>query len=115
MSVALYFNHNAPLPVAHGLRQRGVDVLTAEQDGTTRTTDERLLERATGLGRALVTLDKDFPRIAHRWLESGREFAGVIFAPHGMSNYGQAIAQLEMLAKVYEPDDVRNRIIYFPL
>lgn len=65
-----------PRAVARGLSTREVDVLTAIADGADRTEDERLLVRATALGRLLVSHDKDFTGITTRWLRSGRTFAG---------------------------------------
>jgi hypothetical protein len=39
--------------VTDGLRRRGVDVLTAQEDGTNRLHDSDLLDHATSLGRVL--------------------------------------------------------------
>ena len=60
MSVSLYFDHNLPDALATALRERGVDVLTAREDGFDRQSDERLLERALDLQRVIVTQDSDF-------------------------------------------------------
>lgn len=46
--------------VADGLRLRGVDVLTAQEDETTELQDPQLLNRATQLGRVFFTQDKGF-------------------------------------------------------
>ena len=52
--------------VAAGLRLRGVDVLTAQEDDTGELPDPELLDRATELGRALFTQDDDLLREAKR-------------------------------------------------
>jgi hypothetical protein len=36
-----------PLAITEGLRRRGIDVLTAQQDGAHRLEDDLLLQRAT--------------------------------------------------------------------
>jgi predicted nuclease of predicted toxin-antitoxin system len=50
--------------ITNGLRERGVDVLTAFEDESSELADAALLARATELGRVLFTQDKDFLAIA---------------------------------------------------
>jgi len=45
--------------ITAGLRRRGVDVLTVQEDGAARFEDPALLDRATQLGRVLVSQDDD--------------------------------------------------------
>lgn len=49
-----------PLAITEGLRRRGVDVVTAQEDGSGLLEDPELLDRATVLGRLLFTQDEDF-------------------------------------------------------
>jgi predicted nuclease of predicted toxin-antitoxin system len=53
-------DHHVRSVVTLGLRRRGVDVLTAEEDGASRLSDTELLTRASTLGRVLFTQDEDF-------------------------------------------------------
>ena len=115
MTVALYFNHNMPRQIADGLRRRGVDLLVASEDGMARAIDERLLVRATELGRMLVSEDQGFHAIIARWRQAGRDFAGFVSKPHNLRDYGQVIDDLEVIAKLEEPDTVRNQVFYLPL
>jgi predicted nuclease of predicted toxin-antitoxin system len=79
LSLRLYMDHNVPGPITAGLRSRGVDVLTAAEDGARRMPDAQLLDRATSLGRVLVTQDADLlAEGAHRQ-RAGIQFAGVIY------------------------------------
>jgi len=50
---------NVPLLITRGLRRRGVDILTAQEDQTTRLSDPELLRRARKLGRILFSQDED--------------------------------------------------------
>jgi Domain of unknown function (DUF5615) len=59
MSVSLYFDVHVPYAITFGLRLRGVDVLTSQEDGTREVDDDVLLDRATALGRVLFSQDKD--------------------------------------------------------
>jgi Domain of unknown function (DUF5615) len=55
MSVHLYMDVHVRRAVTAGLRLRGVDVLTAQEDGNRELLDPELLGRATELGRVLFT------------------------------------------------------------
>ena len=54
MPVALYMDHNVHGTIVRQLRRRGVDVVTAEEDGNRGMEDEPLLDRATELRRPLL-------------------------------------------------------------
>ena len=114
MSVPLYMDHHVQAAITDGLRRRGVDVITCLEDGTDQLDDERILERATELGRAVFTQDDDVLALADQWLENGRDFAGVIYAHQLGITIGQAIRDLELIATVLEPDEIRNRIEFLP-
>ena len=115
MSLGLYMDHHVPAAITLGLQWRGVDVLTAEEDRTTDWDDERLLEQATRLGRIVFTQDDDFLAIGHEWQNSGREFAGIVYAHQLRITIGQAINDLELIAKVMTADEMGNRIEFLPI
>ena len=60
MSIGLYMDQHVPKAITDGLRLRGVDCITALEDYAATMDDPDLLNRASALGRALVTSDKDF-------------------------------------------------------
>jgi hypothetical protein len=53
LNIGLYMDVHVPYSVTYALRLRGVDVLTAQQDGADQLTDAALLNRATNLTRVL--------------------------------------------------------------
>jgi hypothetical protein len=112
--VPLYMDHHAPSAITAGLRKRGVDVLTAEEDGSATLDDDRLLDRATSLGRVLFSQDQDLLAIAHRRLQTAAAFAGVVYAHQLGISIGQAVRDLELIARVLDPDDMQNRVEYLP-
>jgi len=59
VSIGLYMDVHVPAAITRGLLLRGVDVLTAQVDGTTALEDPALLDRATALGRVLFSQDDD--------------------------------------------------------
>jgi predicted nuclease of predicted toxin-antitoxin system len=115
MSVALYFDVHVRAAVAEGLRLRGVDVLTAQEDGAAEMDDPDLLDRAGELGRVIFTQDQDFLREAHRRQETGEFFAGVVYGHQLHLTVGQCVTDLEMIAKIYDPEDMANNVEYLPL
>ena len=60
MSVTLYMDVHVPGPITRQLRRRGVDVLTAQEDGRDAVGDDQLLARATELSRVVFTHDIRF-------------------------------------------------------
>ena|SRR5581483_5907568 len=114
MAHRLYMDVNIPGQITASLRNRGIDVLTSQDDGTRKESDAFLLNRATSLARILVTQDKDFLRIGRVWQSSGRKFSGIIFAPRELS-IGMAVADLELLVTCTEASELENCVTYLPL
>jgi hypothetical protein len=97
------------------LRLRGVDVITSQEDNTARLTDPELLDRATALQRVLVTFDDDLLKEAKRRQVNSSAFAGVIYARLLHISIGDAVRDLEIIAKAAELEDMLNRVEYLPL
>lgn len=115
MSVRLYMDVHVRRAVTEGLRRRGVDVLTAQEDGAGEIGDAQLLDRATALGRVLFTQDDDLLREAKRRQQSGQTFSGVIYAHQLNVTVGQCVADLELIAQASEPHEWLNSTVYLPL
>jgi hypothetical protein len=115
MAIGLYFDVHVDHAIAAQLRFRGVDVLTAQEDGTKQLSDDRLLERATQLGRPMVTQDIRFKAMAEDWQRQNHPFCGLIFGhPHQVS-IGQFVRDLELVAKATEPLDWVSAVLRLPL
>ena len=52
--------------------------------------------------------------IVHQRPQAGADFAGLVYAHQLAISIGQAVRDLELVAKVLEPDDMRNRVEYLP-
>lgn len=115
MSLPFYMDVHVPAAITEGLRQRGIDVLTSQVDGTRTNEDETLLERAGQLDRVLFTQDDDLLRVGAEWQRSGREFSGIVFAHQLGPGIGSIIEDLEILATCATADELRNRIWYLPI
>lgn len=90
-------------------------MLTAQEDGGSELDDAGLMDRALEIGRVVFTQDRDFLIEADRRQESGAAFAGVVYAHQLNVTVGQCVADLELIAKIYEPAEMADRVEYLPL
>ena len=115
MTLPLYFDQHVNAAIAEGLRRRGIDVLTAREDGFDRRSDADILARASELGRVVFTQDVDFISLVDECLVEGRQFCGVVFSHQLKITIGQAIADLEIVCRILTPDEAANQLIRLPL
>ncbi len=115
MPLRLYMDHHVPRAITNGLRLRGVDVLTAYEDGASDLDDPDLLDRASALGRVLFTQDDDLLVEATRRQQAGVTFHGVVYAHQLRASIGQCIQDLELIARAGSEEDVVNQVIFLPL
>jgi uncharacterized protein with PIN domain len=115
VSVRLYTDVHVHRAITEGLRLRGVDVLTAQEDGARRLPDGELLNRATALGRVLFTQDVDLLREAAQRQRRGGLFSDVVYAHQRYVTIGQCIRDLELIAYAGEIEEFANRVEYLPL
>jgi len=115
MALALYMDQHVPRAITIGLRVRGVEVITAYEDGAATLTDPELLDRATALQRVLFTQDDDLLIEAVRRQRERIEFQGLIYAHQLQVSIGTCVQNLELIAQAGEPDDMANQIQFLPL
>lgn len=114
MAVALYLDVHVPRAVADQLRARGVDVLTAIEDGTDHMEDDDLLEHARGLARLVFTQDIRFKALAESWQRQGRPFAGLAFGHQLGGTIGQYVRDLGLIATASDPSDWDGAVVHLP-
>lgn len=115
MTLALYMDEHIHSAITIGLRLRDVDVLTVQEDHRTGASDLLILERAMELQRVIFTQDQDFLIEANRRQIEGIPFFGVIYGHRRVVTIGDCIRDLEILAKVSDPEDLANSVQYLPL
>lgn len=108
MSVALYMDVHVHAAVTEQLRRRGVDVITAQDDGTLQFPDDQLLDRATDLGRVLVTYDIRLKALAEDWQRRGKLFAGLVWGHPMRLTIGRMVIDLELIAKATDLPEWRS-------
>jgi hypothetical protein len=115
MGLRLLMDVHVPAAITSEFRRRGIDVLTAVDDGSDRLADEELLDRARELGRVVFTQDIRFMALAHSWQRSGRTFAGLIFGYQLGATVGVYVKDLELIATASSPEEWEGVVEYLPL
>ena len=115
MSVALYMDEHVHRAITTGLRLRGADVLTAQEDNHRNTPDPVLLDRATELQRVMFSQDEDMLIEAQRRQTEAIPFSGVIYGHQLRVTIGTCVRELELIAQAADPEDLANRVEYLPL
>ena len=115
MNLRYYADVHIPRAVVNGLRLKGIEILTAQEDGTARLSDSQLLDRATETGRVLVTQDSDLLREGVERQRSRIAFAGVVYAHPLRNSIGGIVDNLELLAHATDLEEWDGRIEYLPL
>ena len=111
----LYMDVHVKAAITAGVRRRGIDVLTAQENGATRLEDTPLLDHVTALERVLFSQDDDLLAIARMYQLQGIPFAGLIYGHQLAATIGKYVLDLEVVCKVLDPEDMVNRIEYLPL
>lgn len=106
---------HVPRAVTTALRLRGVEVITAQQDGSGALSDTELLLRAASLGCIMVSQDDDMLREGARFQHEGIEFAGVVYAHQMAVSIGQMVEDLTLIAKVSTTSEWPSKVVYLPL
>lgn len=115
MTLALYIDENVRRGITNGLKLRGIDVLTVQEDNRSGAPDPAILERAIELNRVIFTQDDDFLVIANYCQKEGVNFSGVIYAHQQYVTIGECIRDLEIIAKASELEDLINQVQFLPL
>jgi predicted nuclease of predicted toxin-antitoxin system len=96
--------------IVAGLRLRGMDVITVQEGGLTKTPDDQILIEATRLGRILLTNDTDFLRIDAEFAKAGRSHAGIVFWSQAGRQIGEVIRRVIAFASNTEANEAANHV-----
>lgn len=115
MSLPLYLDEHVDVAILNGLRALGVDAISVQEDGLDGSTDLALFQRCIVLQRVIFSRDRDFLVEAQRRTRTNESFTGVVYVHQDRLSIGRCIEDLALLAQVFEPEDMANRIEYLPL
>jgi hypothetical protein len=108
-------DENVHRSITGGLRLRGVDVLTVQEDGRRGLDDSGVLDRATELGRILFSQDEDLLAEARHRQSAGISFAGLVYAHQLHTTIGDCVRDLEIVAQATRLDEMADQVLFLPL
>ena len=94
LELPLLTDENIAADVVAGLRARGCDVRSAEEERLTGRGDGEVLERATALHRVVVTHDLAFGKVEIR---GGASFVGIVYLRPGHISAAFVLAMIDAL------------------
>lgn len=106
---------HVPWAITDQLRQRGLDVITAIEDGAAELPDDQLLLHVHRLGRLIFTQDIRFKALAVDWIRRGQPFSSLIFAHPLRATIGQLVRDLELIALASGEGEWANSVEELPL
>lgn len=107
-ALRFFFDQHVFGAVAGGLRQHGIDVLTAQDAGRCGLSDPEQLAFATAQARVMVTFDSDYLALH----QAGVDHAGIAWCPATKHSIGRLIQALLLLHGVLDQDAMRNHVEY---
>jgi len=107
--IRFLLDENVPHAIAHGLRLRGVEVITATDAGLLSVDDEHVARYALQEQLVIFTQDADFLRLHAR----GVPHPGIIYSKQGKRKLGEIIQFLKLLAECLDEDDMANQVERF--
>lgn len=113
--IRLYMDENVDSAITRGVRERGIDVLTVQEDGREGLDDPLVLDRAMELNRIVFSQDTDFLIEGARRQTEGVPFAGIIFGRQRKAAIGFYVQDLELIAQAEEPENYIGVVEYLPL
>jgi hypothetical protein len=106
--IRYYLDQHVQGAVGSGLRQHGIDVLTAQDAGRCGLPDPDQLAFATAEGRVMVTYDPDYLALHN----AGTPHAGIAWCPMTKYGVGPLIQALLLVHGVLDADAMRGRVEY---
>jgi predicted nuclease of predicted toxin-antitoxin system len=106
--ICYFFDQHIQSGVTNGLRQRGVDVLTAQDAARCGLPDADQLQFATSQERVVVTFDPDYLALA----ATGVRHSGIAWCHARKYSIGELIHMLLLLQAVFSRDEMKDRVEY---
>lgn len=112
--VRLYLDRHVMTRLAVDLRGRGFDVLTTQEAGNDRASDEEQLAFATAQSRAILTFNvRDFAALHEQWQADSRAHAGIIVSQQfGSRQYGLLLQRMLRLLNHFTAEDMGRNLVH---
>jgi hypothetical protein len=103
--------------IIRGLRRREplLDIVRVLDVGLDHTPDAIILDWAARQGRVLVTGDLN-TMVGFAWsrVRSGQDMPGVVALLENVG-IGRVIDDILLVAQCYEPDDIKDQVVFIPI
>jgi hypothetical protein len=97
--------------LVRGLRARGVDVITALEEGMVERQDEEHLQFAGKMGRVLYSFNvADFYHLHSRYVSEDKEHAVLILTRQQQFTIGEQLRRLLRLIAKIPAEEMKNRV-----
>jgi hypothetical protein len=106
----IYIDENVDVRVAEGLRRRGFQATSAQEEGKLGVVDSAHFAHAAKLKAAIFTHDHHFVEIALEKTAQGEKHHGVIFVEMHRLGLGECIKRLALCSEVLSADEMMNRV-----
>jgi hypothetical protein len=99
--------------VVHGLRARGIDVLTTSEANQCGASDRNQLAFAVQQRRTIYTFNVgDFARLHREYILQGINHCGIIVLPEQRCSVSEKIRRLAAFINSVNPEEMINRMEY---
>jgi hypothetical protein len=114
MKIRLYFDEDTmDGDLVHSLRIRGVDTVTALEQGMIRRDDIEHLELATSQGRALYSFNVgDYQRLHTQFLTQGKHHSGIILAQQQRYTVGEQMRRLLNIVASVSAEETKGTLVF---
>ncbi len=111
MKIRLFLDEDVHAGLAHALRQRGYDVIHAQELDLKGRTDSEQLEFASNQGRCLVSFNvRDFVILHNEYLRLSKNHSGIIVSKQ--LPFKETMRRLLEVIQPFDGDSLRNRLAF---
>jgi hypothetical protein len=112
MKIRLYLDEDAQRgSLVKALRERGVDVQTANEAGMSDRDDDEHLQFATAQGRVLYSFNVgDFNRLHAEYVNQNQTHAGIILSPQQKFSVGEQLRRLLRIINAKSAEQMRDTV-----
>jgi Domain of unknown function (DUF5615) len=103
-------------PTVDSIQEKGIDLVQVVDALPEGTDDPDLLEWAAAEGRIMLTNDRStMIGFANQRIANGNPMPGLVVMPPHHWSVRETIWQVELIANVCSPEELRDRVVYLPL
>jgi uncharacterized protein with PIN domain len=112
--IRLHADENVDARIIRGLRLRGIDILSVVEARMIGKSDTEQLTFASSEGRVLLTSDQDFVELHSRWLQQGKQHAGIIYYSQYHVSIGTCIWGVKLIIDLLSSEEMKNHLEFIP-